>query len=69
MSPIVLFDKSFLHSLSVDEAAVFDVLLMSNITPLFFIETLADLRKEMSDGRTPEQVVGNLALKTPKMHS
>ena len=69
MSPIVLFDKSFLHSLSVDEAAVFDVLFMSNITPLFFIETLADLRKKMSDGRTPEQVVGNLALKTPKMHS
>ncbi|CAN7209818.1 hypothetical protein LJR225_000731 [Phenylobacterium sp. LjRoot225] len=69
MGPNVLFDKSFLHSLSVDEAAVFDALFTSNITPLFFVETLADLRKEMKDGRTPEQVVGNLALKTPKMHS
>lgn len=66
---MAVFDKSFLQSLSVDEAVVFDVLFMSNITPLFFVETLADLKKQMSDGRTAEQVVGNLARKTPQLHS
>ena len=33
--------------------------------PLFFVETLADLKKEVGEGRTPEQVVGNLAEKAP----
>jgi hypothetical protein len=37
----------------------------TNITPLFYIETLADLEKEVAAGRTPEQVVGSLAHKTP----
>jgi hypothetical protein len=32
---------------------------------LFFVETLADIEKEVESGRTPEQVVGNLAEKTP----
>jgi len=35
------------------------------LTPLFFVETLADLEKEVDRGRTPEQVVGNLAEKSP----
>ena len=39
------------------------------VTPLFFIETLADLEKEVRRGRTPEQVVGSLAYKTPDMKS
>jgi hypothetical protein len=33
---------------------------MSNITPLFYIETLADLEKEVRAGKTPEQVVGEI---------
>jgi hypothetical protein len=69
MGPMAIFDKSFLHSLNMEEAAVFDVLFMSNIAPVFFIETLADLEKEVRGGRSPEQVVGNLAAKTPKLHS
>jgi hypothetical protein len=69
MNPVVVFDKSFLHSLNREEAAIFDVLFVSNITPLFFIETLADLEKEVRGGRTPEQVVGNLAAKTPRLRS
>jgi hypothetical protein len=36
---------------------------MSNITPLFYIETLADLEKEVRAGKTPEQVVGEIAFK------
>ena len=37
---------------------------MSNITPLFYIETFADLEKEVRVGKTPEQIVGEIAYKT-----
>jgi len=63
--PILLFDKSALQSLSVDESVWLDTFYFPSITPLFFIETLADLEKEVQKGRTPEEVVGNLAEKTP----
>ncbi len=63
--PILLFDKSVLHSLSVDESVWFDTFYFPCITPLFFVETLADLEKEVAEGRSPEDVVGNLAEKTP----
>lgn len=67
MGPIALFDKSFLQSLSVDESVWFDHFFLPNISPLFYIETLADLDKEMSRGKTAEQVVGNIAEKAPQM--
>lgn len=65
MGPVLIFDKSTLQSLNPDEAVWLDNFYLSNITPLFFIETLADLEKEVRRGRTPEAVVGNLAYKTP----
>ena len=65
VGPSIIFDKSTLQSLSVDESCWLDNFYQSNITPLFFVETLADLEKEVARGRTPEQVVGNLAEKTP----
>jgi hypothetical protein len=65
IGPILLFDKSALEGLSVDESVWLDAFFYPNITPLFFVETLADLEKEVSRGRTPEQVVGRLAEKTP----
>lgn len=65
MGPILIFDKSTLQSLNPDESVWLDNFFLTNITPLFFIETLADLEKEVVSGRTPEQVVGNLAYKTP----
>jgi hypothetical protein len=65
VGPITLFDTSALESLSVNEAVWLDTFYLANITPLFFVETLADLQKAIRDGRTPEQVVGNLAEKTP----
>lgn len=64
MGPIALFDKSFLESLNPDEAVLFDMLFMPVISPLFLVETLADLSKVRA-GRTPEQLVGNIAYKTP----
>lgn len=63
--PILLFDKSALQSLTVDESVWLDTFYFPCITPLFFIETLADLEKEIQKGRNPEDVVGNLAEKTP----
>jgi len=67
MGPITLFDKSFLQSLSVDESVWFDNFFKVNISPLFYIETLADLAKEVSRGRTAEQIVCEIASKTPEM--
>jgi hypothetical protein len=65
VGPVLIFDKSALQGLSVDEAVWLDTFYYSNITPLFFVETLADLERDVAQGRTPEQVVGNLAEKTP----
>jgi len=69
MHPMLIFDKSFLESLNPSEAALLDNFFSSCITPLFFIETLADLEKEVHRGRTAEDVVGSIALKTPDMES
>ena len=68
MGPITLFDKSFLQSLSLDESVWFDNFFLTNIAPIFYIETLADLEKAIHKGRTPEQEVGIIANKTPEMH-
>lgn len=65
MGPITVFDKSALQSLSIDESVWFDQFLSGNITPLFYVETLADLEKLVREGQTPEGVVGGIAVKTP----
>jgi len=67
LGPILIFEKSTLQGLNVDEAVWLDNFFMTNIAPLFFIETLADLEKEVRKGKTPEQVVGEIAYKTPDM--
>lgn len=67
MGPIALFDKSFLQSLSVDESVFFDHFFLPVICPIFYIETLADLEKQVRAGRTPEQEVGIIADKVPEM--
>ncbi len=58
---MIVFDKSTLQSLNVDEACWLDTFYLPIITPLFFVETLADLEKQVVKGRRPEQVVGSLA--------
>lgn len=68
MGPVIIFDKSTLEALNPDEAVWLETFFFTNITPVFFVETLADLEKEVGVGRTPESVVGNLAHKTPEMH-
>jgi hypothetical protein len=68
MGPISLFDKSFLQSLSLDESVWFDHFFLSNISPLFFIETLADLEKRKKIKRTSLEEVRIIAEKTPQMN-
>lgn len=65
LGPIAIFDKSALQALSIDESCWFDNFFLHNITPLFYIETLADLEKEIQGTKTPEQIVGDIAIKTP----
>jgi hypothetical protein len=67
MGPITHFDKSALQCLNLDESLWFDNFYNLIITPLFYVETLADLYKEENRNRTPEQVVGDIASKTPQM--
>ena len=57
--PGLLFDKSALQCLSVDEAVWLDNFFETNITPLFFVEALADLEKQATKG-SPEQFVASL---------
>jgi len=65
--PTVLFDKSFIQSLSVDESLWFDHFSIAIISPLFYIETLADLEKKVREGRTVEDEVGIIANKAPML--
>ena len=67
--PSLIFDKSSLESLSLDEAVLMDNFYMSTITPLFFVECLADLEKTTRSKSTPEQLVGSLADRTPESQS
>ncbi len=68
MGPITLFDKSFLQSLSLDESLWFDHFFLTNVAPIFYVETLADLNKPARRGRTSEQEVRIIADKFPDMH-
>jgi hypothetical protein len=69
MGPIVLFDKSFIEMLNLDEATMFDSLYSSVICPIFYTEVLADLSKESARQRTVEKIVADVARKTPILHS
>ena len=46
IGPSVIFDKSALEALSADESMWLENFFISNITPLFFVETLADQTPE-----------------------
>ncbi|MBN1162494.1 hypothetical protein JXA34_01980 [Patescibacteria group bacterium] len=66
MGPALIFDKSTLESLNIDEAIWLEHLFICNITPLFYVESLSDLHKTIGDGRTSEKIVKDLAYKTPE---
>ena len=69
MGPTLTFDKSFLQSLSVDEAAILDQLFSCVVTPLFFVEALGSLAKPIEPDRpTSVQIVAGLAERTPVSH-
>ena len=65
MAPSLVFDKSFLQSLSVDEAVMLDQMLTCVVTPVFLVETLADLAKEAAPQRSTAKEVAGLAERTP----
>jgi len=65
--PVLLFDKSVLQALSVDESVWFDNFFTCLICPLFYVETLADLSKSFKSGRNPESEVRRIASKFPDM--
>jgi hypothetical protein len=66
--PQLLFDKSSIQTLTLDEAAILDNLYRSNLPPVFMVECLADLERDRRLMKsTPEQLVGALADKTPDM--
>jgi hypothetical protein len=69
MGPILIFDNSALQGLRLREAVLLNTLFLTNVTPLFYVETLADLEKADPTGRSPEEVVADLASKTPVMHN
>lgn len=48
-----------------DESVWLDAFFLVNVVPLFYVETLADLEKNMAGGKSPEDLVGMLAGKTP----
>jgi hypothetical protein len=50
--PITIFDKSALQSLSMDESVWLDAFFLINVVPLFYVETLADLKKEVAEGKS-----------------
>ena len=63
--PITIYDKSTVQSFSMDESVWLDAFFLVNVVPLFYVETLADLEKKMAGGKSPEDLVGMLAAKTP----
>lgn len=68
MGPSLVFDKSFLQSLSVDEAVMLDQMFTCVVTPVFMVETLADLAKEAGTDRPAAKTVAGLAERTPVAH-
>ena len=52
MGPITIFDKSALQALSIDETVWLEAYFLNNVTPLFYVETLADLEKAVASCST-----------------
>ena len=66
MGPFALFDKSFLQSLSEDESVWFGHFFSPIVCPLFYVETLADLDKDVGEHRTSDSEVKTIARKFPE---
>ena len=68
MGPTTLFDKSFLQSLSVDESVWFDHFFLTNVCPIFYVETLADLGKTNKRNKSSADEVRIIAEKFPDLN-
>jgi hypothetical protein len=66
MGPMALFDKSFLQSISADEAVWFDHFFLPIVCPVFYVETLGNLAKEATKRGPPEVIVRDIANKFPE---
>jgi hypothetical protein len=67
--PILIFDKSALQALSLDESVWLDHFFLTNITPVLYVEALADLEKVDAKGRSSEvALITDLVAKTPVFH-
>lgn len=69
VGPIALLDKSFVQMLNEDESAIFDVLFSTNICPIFYVETLADIGKSAEESPKKTEIVRSLARKVPVLNS
>lgn len=67
--PIIIYDKSTLQALNPAEATWLSHHYRANITPIFFVEVLADLSKPAPTNRDPEDVVRGIAAKISGMGS
>jgi hypothetical protein len=68
MGPVILIDKSALEMLSIDQSVWLDEFFFTNICPMLYSETLADLTKSRSSRDNPVtamQLVSEIAAKTP----
>jgi hypothetical protein len=48
-----------------DESVRLEAFFSVNVVPLFYVETLAALEKNVAEGSSPDDLVGMLAAKTP----
>ena len=68
MGPVILIDKSALEMLSIDESIWLDEFFFTNICPMLYSETLADLTKSRGGRDNPVaamSLVSEIAAKTP----
>lgn len=66
MGPTIIFDKSTLQSISIDESVFLQQFFLTNLTPLFYVETLGDLDLGVHKGGKPiVDIISALAIKVP----
>jgi hypothetical protein len=63
MGPTIIYDKSALQMLSLDQAQWLAAHYTTNLCPLLYVEVLADLEKAPPEDRTADEVVRDLAKK------
>src|SRR5579863_6233095 len=68
IGPLLIFDKSFLQMLNVDEVTELSMHFKLMETPTLIGEIIADLKLDPSERRVPSDVVKVLSRKVQKVH-